>query len=135
VPGQDVDVTVTIRDEDGNTVAGVLCSFNIVSQPGTDASLGIALVTTDAGGQATTTLHGGSTSGTIQVQAHCGAVTLNANVEVATSPPESLPGTGTGALSAGAAGARGLELLLLGLLLGLIGLGAAHSVQRRHRNA
>jgi len=128
-------VTVTIRDDAGNTVAGIFCTFGIVSQPGTDASVGTVLVTTDTNGQATTTLHAGSATGTIEVQAHCGAVTLNASVEVAASPPESLPDTGTGALPAGTAGAEALEMLTLGFLIGLLGLGAAHSARRLRRNA
>ena len=134
-PGQDVDVTVTIRDANGNTVAGVFCTFGVVSQPGTDASIDAGPATTDAGGQVTTTLHAGSTSGTVQVQAHCGAVTLSASVEVASAPPESLPNTGTGALPGGTAGFQALEMVALGFLVGLLGLGAAQTFRRLRRNA
>jgi hypothetical protein len=77
----------------------VLCAFSIPSQPGSDASLQDLLANTDANGNATTTLHVGSTEGTITVEAHCGAVTLTTTVEVsiAAGPPASLPNSGMGA--------------------------------------
>jgi hypothetical protein len=91
VVGDDVDVTATVVDENGDPVVGEACTFSIVSQPGDDASVDEGPVTTDDAGQATSTLSAGSTAGTVQVQASCGAFTQVLDVVVA---PEALPATG-----------------------------------------
>jgi hypothetical protein len=97
VVGDDVDVTAAVVDENGDPVVGEDCTFSIVSQPGDDASVDEGPVTTDDAGQAISTLSVGSTAGTVQVQAECGAFTQVLDVVVA---PESLPVTGGGTGSA-----------------------------------
>ena len=120
--GQDVLVTATARDENGNAAAGASCTFRIAQQPGTDASVAAGPFTTNADGQVTTTLHTGSTAGPLVVEGSCvradcpgatgGAtgliagqtgctISANATVSVgqaapAAGPPASLPDTGTG---------------------------------------
>jgi hypothetical protein len=71
-PGDQVTVTATAMDADGNPVEGAECTFRIHTQPGDDASVDEGPVTTDANGQATTTLNVGSTVGTVEVLATCG---------------------------------------------------------------
>ncbi len=121
--GEDVDVTATVVDGAGNPVAGVDCTFSIASQPGSDAAVDAGPVATDATGEATTTLHAGSTPGTVQVQADCGAFTEILDVVV--SP--ALPSTGAGDRS------TGLPLWMWALAAGLaaLGLGALRFRARR----
>jgi hypothetical protein len=123
-------VTATILDGRGDAVAGVFCTFSILSQPGTDAGLDTVLMTTKSNGQATTTLHAGSEAGTIEVQARCGAVIVSAGVQVTAAPPASLPDTGTGLLPAGTPGGDALLLALLGFLIALAGVGAVVAAGR-----
>jgi len=121
--GQDVGVTATVVDSNGDPAAGASCTFRIAQQPGADASVAAGPFTTNADGQVTTTLHTGSTIGSVVVEGSCvradcpgagsGATggltagqsgcTLSANATVsvgqaapAAGPPASLPDTGTG---------------------------------------
>ena len=75
--------------------------------------------TTDADGNVTTTLHGGETTGTIQLQARCRELIMRANILVVAPAPESLLDTGTGGWHSGAGRASVLGLLVLVLSLGL----------------
>jgi LPXTG-motif cell wall-anchored protein len=63
------------------------------------------------------------------VQAHCGAVTVSATIEVSSEPPESLPDTGSGPFLPGT-GTEALTIVLLGFLIALLGLGAAYTARR-----
>jgi hypothetical protein len=128
--GRDDAVTVTVRNDGGNTLAGVFCTLAIVSQPGTDAQLEASFGTTGADGQIKTTLHAGETTGTIELQARCGEITFAASVHVVVAPPASLPDTGTGDGLAGASRAGVVVGLLLALAF-LLGLPPAHSIRRR----
>jgi hypothetical protein len=91
-PGDTVEVTATATDADGNPIEGAECTFRVYTQPGDDASVGEGPVTTDASGQATTTLDVGSTVGTVEVLATCGAFAEVLAVDVGVS----LPPTGAG---------------------------------------
>jgi hypothetical protein len=116
--GEDVLVTATVVDGAGNPVEGEECTFEIFSQPGDDAAVEAGPVTTDTNGEAATTLSAGTTPGTVQVEATCGAFTEVIDVTVS---PAALPGTGTGGRSettnwlvlAGALAALGLGALTL----------------------
>jgi hypothetical protein len=122
--GEDVDVTATVTDDAGNPVEGEECTFEIIDQPGDDATVEAGPVTTDAIGEATTTLHAGTTPGTIQVQATCGAFTEVLDVVVS---PAALPDTG------GATGSSDTGTWLIALAAGLaaFGLGALALRARR----
>jgi hypothetical protein len=114
-PGDTVTVTATATDAGGNPVAGAECTFRIYSQPGDDASVDEGPVTTDANGQATTTLNVGSTVGTVEVLATCGVFNEVLAVEVGVG----LPSTG------GAIGSSDASTwLLLAAGLAAFGLGA-----------
>ena len=121
--GQDVLVTATALDENGNAVAGASCTFRIAQHPGADASVEPGPFTTNADGRVTTTLHTGSAAGVLVVEGSCvradcpgagsGAtggltagqsgctLTANATGSVgqaapSVAPPASLPDTGAG---------------------------------------
>ena len=128
--GSSVTVTCTVLDTVGNPVAGEVCVFTIVSQPGTDASLSSATAVTNAQGIATVTLFTGSTSGTIVVEAEARSIESQATAitEAATptvpATPGAAPPTGVGQgnggtplalwiVAIGAAGALGLASLLV----------------------
>lgn len=95
VAGTIVPITATVRDQYGSTVAGVACTFSIVSQPGTNASVAPGPVTTDVNGAASTTLNTGTTPGTVVVGAICGEYSSQVSVVVG-APAPALPPTGTG---------------------------------------
>jgi hypothetical protein len=122
-PGDTVDVTATATDADGNPIEGAECTFRVYTQPGDDASVEAGPVTTDANGQATATLNVGSTVGTVEVLATCGAFAEVLAVEVGVG----LPSTGAGG------GAGGLPVWALSLAAGLavVGLGALSLRMRR----
>ena len=128
--GSSVTVTCTVLDTVGNPVAGEVCVFTIVSQPGTDASLSSVTAVTNAQGIATVTLFAGSTSGTIVVEAEARSIESQATAitEAATptvpATPGAAPPTGVGQgdggtplalwiVAIGAAGALGLASLLV----------------------
>lgn len=110
--GGSVEVTCTVLDTAGAPVAGEACTFTIVSQPGTDASIGTGSVTeiTDADGVATATLNVGSTAGDIVVEVEArglsSQVTVTAGGEPGIAPPavpsapiSQLPATGGGGIA------------------------------------
>ncbi|MEX1254630.1 MAG: Ig-like domain-containing protein [Dehalococcoidia bacterium] len=121
-PGDTVDVTATATDADGSPIEGAECTFRIYSQPGDDASVGEGPVTTDANGQATTTLDVGSTVGTVEVLATCGAFAEVLAVEVGVA----LPPTG-----AGGGASDTTTWLVLSAGLAALGLGALSLRMRR----
>jgi|GEM_PF-5817274 len=98
-PGSNVNINCTVQDASGAPVAGQPCVFTIVSQPGTDASIG-SLTTvrnTDSNGIATAVLHTGSTPGNIVVSIESGGVTSQVTVTVQgaqTSAPQEFPSSG-----------------------------------------
>jgi len=128
--GTSVTCTCTVLDTVGNPVAGEVCEFTIVSQPGTDASLSSTTAVTNAQGIATVTLFTGSTPGTIVVEAEARAIesqaTATAETATPTAPvtPGAAPPTGVGQgdggtplalwiVAIGCAGALGLASLLI----------------------
>jgi hypothetical protein len=131
--GTSVSCTCTVLDTVGNPVADEMCTFTIVSQPGTDASLSSATAVTNAQGIATVTLFAGSTAGTIVVKADARSIEsqATASAEAATpvaptvaATPGAAPPTGLGEgdggtplalwiVAIGAAGALGLASLLV----------------------
>ncbi|MEX1254631.1 MAG: Ig-like domain-containing protein [Dehalococcoidia bacterium] len=115
--GDDVDVTATVTDDEGNPIEGQDCTFEIVDQPGDDATVEAGPVATDANGEATTTLHAGTTPGTVQVEATCGAFTEVLDVVVS---PAELPATG----AAGEPDGTPAWAVALAVGLAAIGLGA-----------
>jgi hypothetical protein len=114
--GEETEITATVLDDAGNPVAGVNCVFHLISQPGNSANVDPGPFTTNADGEASTTLHAGNTPGTVQVEAECGAFTQVLDVVV--SP--ALPSTGTG----GPAGDMPYWPVALAGGLALLGLGA-----------
>jgi hypothetical protein len=128
--GASVTCTCAVLDTVGNPVAGEVCEFTIVSQPGTDASLSSTTAVTNAQGIATVTLFTGSTSGTIVVGAEARSIesqasaTAGAATPVPPATPGAAPPTGVGQgdggtpvalwiVAIGAAGALGLGSLLI----------------------
>jgi hypothetical protein len=146
-----VEVTCTVQDSAGAPVANEPCTFTIVAQPGTDASLGAASVTelTDGDGVATATLYTGSTPGLIVVEVEAGGissqVSVATGVELGLAPPTGSSGAQSGAPAALPASGLGdagdtsaggaLEVqFALGALLGaavLAAAGAYVAVKRR----
>jgi hypothetical protein len=131
--GASVTCTCEVLDTVGNPVAGEVCTFTIVSQPGTDASLSSITAITNAQGIATVTLFTGSTLGSIVVSSEARGIQSQATVtaEAATpvvpatpAVPGLAPPTGAGQgdggtplalwiVAIGAAGALGLASLLV----------------------
>ncbi len=123
--GGETNVTVNITDDAGNPVVGVDCTFSIVSQPGTDASVVAGPVATDANGNATTTVTVGTTEGQIDIEATCGSETVTVSVTAgAATPPASLPAAGAeGVNSTGGSVSTLLVMLLAALGVTLTGAG------------
>jgi hypothetical protein len=131
--GAPVTCTCEVLDTVGNPVAGEVCTFTIVSQPGTDASLSSATAITNAQGIATVTLLTGSAPGSIVVSSEARGIqsqaTVTAGAATPVAPtvpatPGAAPPTGAGEgdggtpvalwiVAIGAAGALGLASLLI----------------------
>lgn len=131
--GSSVTCTCTVLDTAGNPVAGEVCVFTIVSQPGTDAYLSSTTAVTNAQGIATVTLFTGSTAGSIVVEGEARSIesqaTATAGPATPAAPtvpatPGAAPPTGVGQgdggtplalwlVAIGAAGALGLTSLLV----------------------
>lgn len=126
--GEDVDVTATLVDEEGNPLVGVSCTFTIVEKPeGSSAELESDTAVTDDEGQATVTLAVGDVEGTIKVQADCGELSQVLAVEVVGE-------IGTGNLGSGG-GMGGVSTSLwitLGVLLTAATLGLGGYGLRRY---
>lgn len=99
--GGSVSIAATVQDAFNQPIAGRSCSFSIVSQPGTTATLTTATALTDGNGIASTNLNVGNTAGTITVESACGSLVAQTGVVagIATSPapqPAALPSAGFG---------------------------------------
>jgi hypothetical protein len=144
--GSSVDVTCTVLDTAGAPVAGEPCTFTIVSQPGTDASIGSTSLTklTDANGVATATLHTGSTPGVIMVEVEArglsSQVTVTTDVEPGIAPPAApsepvsqLPATGGGGIAGTSTDAATKGALLVGALAAtaMVTVASAYVIFRR----
>lgn len=148
-PGEDVTVTATAVDANGDAVANASCTFSIVDQPGSDATVDPGPYTTDSEGHVSTTLQTGSVDGNIVVQATCtrpecsgsrtsqqtacelsALGTVSVGSQSAAEPPASLPDTGAPDGDGGAAWAA-WALLAAGAGVILTGTGAAALLKRR----
>lgn len=137
--GQSVTVTATLLDVNGTRLASHSCTLNILSQPGTDASVTPANANTDASGVVTATVNVGTTPGTITVRVTCGSVIGSVSVVAGASvrpslPPRSaveLPNTGSGA-SGQSHGSDITGVLAAALVLLVLG---GHAVRSRRRRA
>lgn len=95
--GASVTVACTVVDSQGQPVAGEPCTFTIVSQPGTDASLGAPSVTatTNAQGVATAALSVGAKPGAIVVGVSAmgiqSQVTISSKAPATTVPSATVP--------------------------------------------
>lgn len=141
-----VDITCTVLDTAGAPVANEPCTFTIVSQPGTDASIGSDPVTkvTDANGVATATLHTGSTPGVIVVEVEAqGApsqVSITTGAEPGIAPPSSpsepvsqLPATGAGGIAGTSSDTATKGVLIMGAFtaLAMVTAASAYLILRR----
>ncbi|MDP2947937.1 MAG: hypothetical protein Q8P22_00150 [Chloroflexota bacterium] len=145
--GASVTVTCTVLDTQGNPVANEPCTFTIVSQPGTDATLDGATTvtkTTNAQGKATAVLSAGSAPGQIVVSTGARGIASQVTVSTqaaapapaATLPPGAVPGAAppTGGGSPGDGGQPlGLWIVvaLAGTAAALASLVVARGVARR----
>lgn len=130
--GSSIDITVTVRDENGNPLANVPVPLSITNQPGSDASVAAGSTTTDASGKITGKLNLGSTGGLVEVTATASGLSCRATVSAGTSAVASdvnLPNTGTGTSTAGDALPDGLVATLLA------GMGAAAAGAALRRRA
>ena len=124
-------ISVTARDQTGAAVAGIACTFRVISQPGNDATVDAGPFVTNASGVANTTLRAGSTPGNIVVGAICGELSSQVLVTAgAAAPAPGLPATGQGPGASEPAG------WVLGVLLGglgalTLGLGLRRAASRR----
>jgi hypothetical protein len=131
-PGASVTVTCTVTNSQGQPVANEPCTFSIVSQPGTNASLGAPSVTanTNAQGIATAVLSVGTTPGAIVVKVSAmgvqsqvtvspkAATTVPATtVPAATVPPGAQPGAAP-PTGAGESGEGEIPTLVWGVAIG-----------------
>jgi len=87
--GSSTTLTCEVRDPAGNPVADEPCTFTIVEEPGTDASLGSKSVTkrTNEQGIATATLYTGTTPGVIVVRIEARGVATQVTVHVQAAGP------------------------------------------------
>ena len=129
VAGGSVNVTVTVRDGNGNLQSGVPVPLNVTRQPGTGASVNPSSGTTNTNGVVTGVLNVGPTGGAVDVTASPAGMSCSATVTVGAQAVESqvaLPNTGTGA-GAGSA----TPILLASILLAAAGAVAAGIGLRR----
>ena len=91
--GASITVNCTVVDSQGQPVANESCTFTIISQPGTDATLGAPSVTanTNAQGLATAVLSVGTKSGAIVVSVS--AMGIQSQVTVSPKAPGAAPPT------------------------------------------
>ena len=130
--GGTTTISAQVRDVLGAAVGGLACTFNIVSQPGTDASVYPGPVYTDATGAATTTLQVGSTPGPIIVGSNCGELSSQVSVMAGGAAQVQLPATGEGPTDDGGSSPIGLWFLLSASMASL-GLLVARDLARRAR--
>ena len=124
--GEEITITVAVLDEQGSAVAGAICTFQIAQQPGSDATVDGGPFVTNSAGNVSTTLHSGSTTGTVVVEAICDDLSAQVSMSVGApaAPPASLPQTGTGPEASSNIWPFG-ALVAAGLAIGLGGLALA----------
>jgi hypothetical protein len=100
VPGGQTEITVTVRDADGNPLPNANVVVTVVSEPASGATLTPPSGVSDANGQFKTTLTLGSGTGTVEVAVDCGDVQTSVSV-VAGAVAQELapPQTGTGGIT------------------------------------
>jgi len=130
--GDTITITALVRDVAGAAVSGLACTFDIASQPGSDASVYAGPVYTDLTGVATTSLRVGSTAGPIIVGANCGDLSAQVSVVSGTAVAVQLPATGEGPDSGDSSPFAGLWILL-GVFVAGAGLLMARDLTRRAR--
>jgi hypothetical protein len=123
--GTSVSVSATVVNHTGTAMPDLSCTFQVLSQPGTDATVDAGPKTTDANGVATSTLNVGSTAGTIVVGVTCGElesqVAVVAGAAVAPAEPgapaaAALPPTGFAPVARTLPAGALMALLCTGLL-------------------
>ncbi len=131
--GEDVMLTVTVLDVDGNPVANAACTISITDQPGSDASVAQDSAETDADGEITGELDVGGSLGNVVATAVCPAGVDPRDVRSARStvvvagtdgfapPPASLPSTGFGSTGRDS----GAGNTAAAMMIALIAVGAA----------
>jgi hypothetical protein len=129
--GDTITVTALVRDVAGAAVSGLACTFDIASQPGSDASVYAGPVLTDLQGVAATSLKVGSTAGPIIVGASCGDLAAQVSVVSGTATRVQLPVTGEGP-----DGSAGFPWLWVALATAMVAGGlliARDAARRAHR--
>jgi hypothetical protein len=97
--GTSVSISTTVLNQFGSPAFGLSCTFQVLSQPGSNAVVDAGPKMTDDNGVATTTLNVGTAAGTIVVGANCGELSGQVSVAVQGAPGATtlrLPPTGTG---------------------------------------
>jgi hypothetical protein len=100
--GSTVSISATVINQAGAAVQGIECTFAIISQPGTGATVEAGPKLTNYGGVATTTLTTGDAAGTVVVGANCGEMSSQVLVQTTAAAPSAgaatlrVPPTGTG---------------------------------------
>jgi hypothetical protein len=121
--GGAVNLTITVRDLDGNPVAGEPVTLTVTSQPAGGATVTPDASATDAAGILTATLHVGEVPGLVEVTAETADVSCRTTVTVLGGEVEGvieLPETGTGPLAdTGVEGAAVLALAAGSVLVSL----------------
>jgi hypothetical protein len=130
--GDTITITALVRDVAGAAVSGLACTFDIASQPGSDASVYPGPVYTDPTGVATTSLRVGATPGPIIVDANCGDLSAQVSVLAGTAAAVQLPATGEGPDNEGGSVFTGLWALLAACMAG-VALLVARDLARRAR--
>lgn len=85
--GDSITCTCEVLDTAGSPVAGEVCTFDIVSQPGTDASLSSITAITNAQGIGTVTLYTGTSAGPIVVTSEARGVESQVTITAGAAPP------------------------------------------------
>lgn len=120
--GGSVRLTITVRDLDGNPVAGEPVALSITAQPGNDASVAADASATDGNGVVMATLNVGSTPGVVTVQALAEEVSCSGSVSVMGGEvqPEVIAPPDTGF---GPGGSNGDGIPLAGVAFAVVALG------------
>lgn len=133
--GDSVKLTIAVVQTNGALAVDVTCLVQVLSQPGTDATIEPTVVTTDADGEATATLYVGSTPGAIEISAQCGdapmgVITLNVD---GVNVPASLPDAGFGTIDTNARPSALLPALFLAASGMLVAASAFVRLRREHQ--
>jgi hypothetical protein len=97
--GGSVNLTVTVRDLDGLTVAGEPVTLSVTNQPGSGATVQPTSATTDANGVVIADLNVGTTAGVVEITVTTAEVSCRASVSVQggeVGGAVELPETGSG---------------------------------------